>query len=232
MSFDGNGNYLVPANTQAVSGQIIESAKYNALLADLQLSLSKALLRDGQSAALANISMGGFKLTNSTGGSARTDLPTMGQVQDGTTQFLTTVVGVDTITANLTTPPLTAYVAGLEVNLTAVGDNTGAVTLNINGLGVKSVVTQSLAPLPADTFVTGGCYSLIYDGTRFQLQSTSAAGGGGGGAVLGGVIFENAAIATVSGSIASGSNGGTFGPLTLADGVEITVPDGTTWSIV
>lgn len=63
MSFDGNGNYTVPAGTAAVTGAVIDSTLYNALLADLQTALTKAFLRDGQSAALANLPMGGFKLT-------------------------------------------------------------------------------------------------------------------------------------------------------------------------
>jgi len=73
MSYDGNGNYTVPAGTQAVGGAVIDSTKYNALLTDLQTALTKALLRDGQSAALANIPMGSNKLTGLAAGSANGD---------------------------------------------------------------------------------------------------------------------------------------------------------------
>lgn len=73
MSFDGNGNYTVPAGTAAVTGAVINSTLYNALLADLQTALTKAFLRDGQSAALANLPMGGFKLTGLAAGSSAGD---------------------------------------------------------------------------------------------------------------------------------------------------------------
>jgi len=73
MSFDGNGNYTVPPGTAAVTGTPVDSAKYNAFLIDLQTALSKALLRDGQSAALANIPMGLKKLTGLAAGTSSGD---------------------------------------------------------------------------------------------------------------------------------------------------------------
>jgi len=97
MSFDGNGNYTVPPGTAAVTGTAIDSAKYNAFLIDLQTALSKALLRDGQSAAQANIPMGSKKLTGLAAGSvagdsvrfeqlfAQTHLRAFGAVGDGVT---------------------------------------------------------------------------------------------------------------------------------------------------
>jgi hypothetical protein len=101
------------------------------------------------------------------------------------------------------------------------------VTIDINGLGAKDITKDGANVLGAGEIVTGAVYSITYDGVRFQLT-----GSGGAGASVGGTIFENNVTANVSGSIASGKNGGTFGPLTIADGVTITVPDGSTWSIV
>ena len=73
MAYDGNGNYIVPAGTAAVNGQIIDPTKYNAFLTDLQAALTKGFLRDGQSAALANLPMGGFKLTGLAAGATNGD---------------------------------------------------------------------------------------------------------------------------------------------------------------
>ena len=83
MSFDGNGNYTVPAGTTAVTGTVIDSADYNALLADLQTALTKALLRDGQSAVLANLPMGGYKLTGLAAGSNANDSVRFDQLTAG-----------------------------------------------------------------------------------------------------------------------------------------------------
>lgn len=172
MSFDGSGNYTVPAGTAAVSGTTIDSAKYNALLTDLQTALTKCLLRDGQSAALADISMGGFKLTSVAAATTRTGAANAGQVQDASTQLLTSVAGVDTITATLATPTLAAYALGQVFNFISAGANTGAVTLNVNGLGAKSVVKAGGTALAAGDIKSGGSVQVFYDGTKFQASGS------------------------------------------------------------
>lgn len=45
-------------------------------------------------------------------------------------------------------------------------------------------------------------------------------------------MFENANIITANYSITSGNNAMTAGPITIADGVDVTIPDGSTWTIV
>jgi hypothetical protein len=57
----------------------------------------------------------------------------------------------------------------------------------------------------------------------------------GGGATGGGsdaVFFENSQVVTQNYTIPSDKNAGTFGPITINAGVEITVPSGSVWSIV
>jgi hypothetical protein len=57
----------------------------------------------------------------------------------------------------------------------------------------------------------------------------------GPGAVGGGpdrVFFENDATVTADYSITSGGNAGTFGPVTVASGVTVTVPSGSVWTVV
>lgn len=59
--------------------------------------------------------------------------------------------------------------------------------------------------------------------------------GGGGGASGGGsdqVFFENDQTVTTSYTIPTGKNAGTFGPITINDGVTVTIPDGDVWTIV
>ena len=45
-------------------------------------------------------------------------------------------------------------------------------------------------------------------------------------------IYENAQTITVSYSITTGTNALSAGPITIADGVVVTVPDGSTWTVV
>ena len=65
MPFNGNGLYLPPTpEYPAVSGAIIEADAWNAIVSDIAAAISNCVTRDGQSPATANLSMGGFGLTN------------------------------------------------------------------------------------------------------------------------------------------------------------------------
>ena len=47
-----------------------------------------------------------------------------------------------------------------------------------------------------------------------------------------GVFFENDTTLTSSYTITAGKNAMTAGPITIADGVTVTIPDGSTWTVV
>jgi len=74
MAFDGNGTYTPPSpEYPAVSGTIIYADDWNTIISDIATALTNCLTRDGQSPALANISLGGFKLTGLAEGTAAGD---------------------------------------------------------------------------------------------------------------------------------------------------------------
>lgn len=62
-----------------------------------------------------------------------------------------------------------AYKAGLRLVFKANVANTGAVAVNFNGLGGKSVVTQGGTALLAGDIKASGVYEIVYDGTAFQI---------------------------------------------------------------
>lgn len=64
-----------------------------------------------------------------------------------------------------------------------------------------------------------------YDGTRWIT------GGGATGGGVDDVFYENSQIVTADYTITSGKNAMSAGPITIADGVTVTIPDGSTWSI-
>jgi predicted RecA/RadA family phage recombinase len=67
-------------------------------------------------------------------------------------------------------PAVTAYAAGLMIAFRPVADNTGACTINVNGLGAKSIKTQTGAdPAAGDLQGTTGLHIAVYDGTNFVL---------------------------------------------------------------
>ncbi len=174
MSFNGSGTFNVytPGNP-VVTGTTISSTAYNNTNTDFATGLSNTLTRDGQSPATANIPMGSNKITGLANGTARTDAAPLGQVQDGGSIYLTGVAGVDTITASLA-PAITAYAAGQTFRFVSAGANTGAATLNINGLGAKSVTKNGATALAAGDIASGAAIQVTYDGTQFQLVGVAA----------------------------------------------------------
>jgi len=62
------------------------------------------------------------------------------------------------------------------------------------------------------------------------VPGKAAAGAKGGGDDE--AFWENDVVITTSYSITVGRNAGTFGPVTIDDGVTVTVPSGSVWSIV
>lgn len=70
-------------------------------------------------------------------------------------------------------PALTAYTAGHVVRFKATNTNTGASTINVNGLGVKNITTTAVAALVENRILANGVYTLVYDGTQYQLQEPS-----------------------------------------------------------
>ena len=81
--------------------------------------------------------------------------------------------GTTTGSANgylLTVNDVTSYFDGLLINIKANFTNTGASTINVNSLGAKNIFFKGSA-LPSGYISNGEQYSLIYDGTQFNLKS-------------------------------------------------------------
>lgn len=97
-------------------------------------------------------------------------------------------------------PAITAYVTGAIYHFRANTANAGAATLNLNGLGAKTIVkaaggvTTALADndIRANQMVT-----VMYDGTNLQMQSALGNASAGGGDTI--AESSGIAITTVSG---------------------------------
>ena len=174
MSYNGSGTFNInSAGQPVVSGTVISSTAFNALTADLGTGLTTALTKDGQTTPTANIPMGTYKITGLGAGTVATDAVRLGQLQNFSTSTLITVAGTDTITGTVS-PSLTAYTAGQIFSFVVGATNTGAVTLNIDGLGAKAVTRTGAIALVAGGMVTGQVALVEYDGTRFQLLDPNA----------------------------------------------------------
>jgi hypothetical protein len=168
LSYNGSGTFQINTTGQpVVAGTVISSTAFNALTSDLATGLSTAITKDGQTTVTANIPMSGFKITNLGAATVGTDAVRYSQIQSNTDK-LVTVSGTDTLTGSVT-PALTAYAAGNLFSFVVANTNTTAVTINIDGVGSKSITRTGSTALVAGDMVAGQVALIEYDGTRFQL---------------------------------------------------------------
>jgi hypothetical protein len=111
-----------------------------------------------------------------------------------------------------------------------VGVGTGApnVKLSVSSTDAILIPVGTSAQRP-----TGATGYLRYNTTSesFEGHDGTAWGSIGGGAVNG-IFWENDQIVAADYTITTGKNAGSFGPITVNSGVTVTVPSGSTWSIV
>lgn len=89
---------------------------------------------------------------------------------------LISVTGTNTLLGTAI-PPYTSYVAGMTLSFIPVNTNTGAVTIDVDGLGAKNIYVGSSSALSGGELVAGRIALVEYDGTRFQLYQSSIADG-------------------------------------------------------
>ena len=65
--------------------------------------------------------------------------------------------------------------------------------------------------------------SVVISGSNINL---------GTGQLLGSTFIENPQTISANYTISANTNAGSFGPITIADGVTVEIPDGSVWSIV
>lgn len=80
-------------------------------------------------------------------------------------------------------PAVTAYVAGQQFTFKANTLNTGAASLNVNGLGAKTIKKNTDQDLATGDIEAGTILLVEYDGTNFQLLSATAVAPGSGDVV-------------------------------------------------
>ena len=140
--------------------------------------------------------------------------------------LLTGVAGTNTVTAN-TTPATTVYLAGQLFKFIPVNSNTGAMTVNVNGVGPVAIKKNGTETLASGDVKAGQAYLLMRDLVgNFQLS-----GGSGGGATAGGVFYECGQVLLDDYTIPANTNA-ISGQLQIALGKTLTISPGAVWSMV
>jgi len=209
MARNGSGTYsLYTPGNPVVTGTTISSTWANNTLNDIATALTNSVAKNGETTLTGNLPMGTFKLTGLGVGTVNTDSITLGQAQNEGYQLIASVAGTNTITGSLS-PAITAYAAGQTFRFVAAASNTGAVTININSLGAKSITKDGTTALSTGDILINGLYEITYDGTQFQLKNSSV--GFTGGTVANATTFSStvgfSADTTMTGATAKWAKG-------------------------
>lgn len=103
-----------------------------------------------------------------------------------------------------------------------VNTGTGTITIDPNASEtVDGAGTKVLKP--------GQSAILITDGSLWRTVGLSGSGATGGGADE--IFYENGKTVNVDYTITSGKNAMSAGPITIASGITVTVPSGSTWVV-
>ena len=168
MSRNGSGIYSLAAGNPVVTGATISSTWANASLSDIATALTQSIASDGQTTVTNNLPMGNYAHTGVADATVRTMYASAGQVQDSAFTYLTSPAGTNTMTATASLG-MSAYVTGQRFFFVGPATNTGACTLNINAIGIKSITKSGTTALVAGDIVSGAIVQVVYDGTEFQL---------------------------------------------------------------
>lgn len=138
---------------------------------NLATGINNTLHKGGQNTPTADISWGGYKLTNlgtatTAAGAARLD---QAQLQSATYAGAATG-SANTYAINLSPAPA-SYVSGMTARFKPNYTSTGASTINVNGLGAKTLRLPNGDPLYRGALSVIQIAECVYDGAVFVLMN-------------------------------------------------------------
>ena len=116
-------------------------------------------------------------------------------------------------------------------NRLGIGTSSPAVSLAISATDAILLPNGTTGQRP-----TGAAGYIRYNSTTGSFEGYTTAWGsiGGGATGAGGdqIFYQNGQTVTTDYTITAGQNAGTFGPVSINSGITVTVPTGSTWSVV
>lgn len=112
---------------------------------------------------------------------------------------------------------VTAYSIGKAYTFIAANANTGASTLNVDGMGAKAIKKNVTEALVQNDIKTGQVVTVVYDGTNFQMVSR-----------LSGSPWQSGYVTTSN----TGSGTVLAATATLVGSLSLTLPSGKQWSFI
>jgi hypothetical protein len=155
-------------------------------------------------------------------------------VNIGTNTSVSTVSLGSGVTSTGNTKTVNLGTGGASGSTTVMNFGSANGTVSYNFLA-NSAIRLPIGGTGARPTGAVGLFRFNTDTNQFEGHNGIAWGSVGGGATGGlnnAAFWENDINITSSYTITSGKNAGTFGPVTIANGVSITVPDGSMWTVV
>lgn len=209
---------------RSVKGSPLTNAEVDANFSNLNQELSDKLNSTLKLQAISNLSSSGLITQTGTNTVAARTIA-------GTTNLITVTNG-NGVSGNPTIN-VGSNVARRDVANTFVGANEFTQNVTFSSTGAIKVPVGTEAQRTGTPAV--GLFRYNSDTNSFEGYSNLGWGSIGGGATGGtgnAAFWENDITITQNYTITAGKNAGTFGPVTVANGVTVTVPSGSTWTIV
>lgn len=139
---------------------------------------------------------------------------------------LTTTTGA----ANESREAIILWTAGGTVtrNITAPAQSKTYVVINKTS-STQSIVLRGVGPTTGVTIGAGSSAICAWNGVDFVKISGSGGATGGGSDQI---FYENGQTVTTNYTISANKNAGSFGPISINSGITVTVPSGSTYTVV
>ena len=167
-------------------------ALFTAFYANAQLQIDKQIQLTG---ATAN----DRRITGLGTPTAATDAVSVANVQNNAMGYVAATNSGNAYSVSLAVAPA-SYTAGLMVTFKTSAANTGAATLNINGLGAKNILKYANQALIANDLANAQMVMVMYDGASFQMLNPTP---GFTGSLAGDVTGTQGATQIASGVVGS-----------------------------
>jgi len=205
--------YTVQIKTASDSGTLVDQSQRAVILCDSAsvTSAQTAPTTSIQSLLDGTVAAPSLNLTSK---------PNTGLYKFSTQGLGLTVNGVAQLTSNG---------AGVELPLGLTQGGIPFKTSNTGSFAFPAGTTAQRDPAPQpgyDRFNTTLGKKEYWNGTAWVM------GGGAGGGGSDDVFYENGQTVTVNYTINADKNAMSAGPITIADGVSVTIPDGSVWSVI
>ena len=164
------GQYFLVTLTDAASKTLFEIVKVTAVAGD-----NITIVRGQEGTAARSWSVGDIVFNAFTAGSAA-NLVQQSQLQVQAGNYAISTGTANAIVLTLSTVPVSqASLIGAPIRFaTNSFANTGPVTININSLGNQSLVLPGGGAVPAGALAGNTVFSVVYDGSNYELQSLPA----------------------------------------------------------